>query len=358
MGIKLRKRKIRGGNETLYLDHYDHGRRHLEYLNLYLTGDRKKDKLTLELAEDILAKRRLEVVREEHEFPSPEKQQADFITYARQLTKKKRSPNTRLAWENAIVHLERFAGSPLPFSRLTESFLERFRDHLLEAVAQNSAQAYLARIKTAINQAVREKILLRNPGTGVLIKKATPKRRFLTLEELRKLEQTECTNRAVKDAFLFSAFCGLRYSDVRALTWDQVNRSGPHTTIELTVKKTGEPERLPLSRQAAKILHAQKGAEYSPHITGELVPNAAFKMPAQQTVDKAIKRWVKRAGINKRISFHCARHTFATLGITQGVDIYVMSKLLGHRDLASTQIYAKIVDKKKQEAVNLFPTLD
>lgn len=127
--------------------------------------------------------------------------------------------------------------------------------------------------------------------------------------------------------------------------------------MEFIQVKTGEVETLPVSEQAAAILRSQSNAEVSPRIISEVPAEAVFKLGAQQSIDKAIRQWVKRAGVEKRISFHCARHTFATLGLTCGVDLYTMSKLLGHRDIASTQIYAKIIDKKKLEAVAMLPTL-
>ena len=96
----------------------------------------------------------------------------------------------------------------------------------------------------------------------------------------------------------------------------------------------------------------------SPRIVNEIAPGVVFRLGAQQSIDKAIRQWVKRTGIDKNISFHCARHTFATLGLTCGIDLYTMSKLLGHRDIASTQIYAKIIDRKKMEAVAMLPTLE
>jgi len=358
MRITLRKRKRRT-RESLYLDYYDRGKRRIENLNLYLTGNRKQDKLTWQLAEDIAAKRRLEFVQGEHDFPAPTKQKQDFITYCRDQAKRKRSPNTRLVWGNAIRHLERFTGGPVSFDRLTESFMSAFRDYLLKELKKsNSALVYLARIKTALHQAVRDRILVRNPAQNVTIKKQKTGRIFLTLDELNQLQETECTNQAIKDGFLFSAFSGLRYSDVRALTWDKVRKAGPNYSIEFTQAKTEEPEYMPLSRQAAQIVKRQKGSEYSVNVTGDINPNAVFKLPAQQTIDKAIKRWVKRSGMVKRVSFHTARHSFATLGLTHGVDIYTMSKLLGHRDLSTTEIYAKIVDEKKREAVAMLPTLN
>ncbi len=205
MKISLRERKTAAGTRTLYLDYYDHGRRRLEYLKLYLTGNKKQDKRTLEVAHDILAKRRLEIAQENHGFPSATRQERDFLDYCRQIAKTKRTTNTQLVWRHAIVQLEAFAGAgPVAFDRLTEEYLRGFRDHLTANLKQNSAGVYLARIKTAIHQAVRDRILTRDPADGITIKKQTTKREYLTLEELGLLQRTECGNPAVKDGFLHS----------------------------------------------------------------------------------------------------------------------------------------------------------
>ena len=83
-----------------------------------------------------------------------------------------------------------------------------------------------------------------------------------------------------------------------------------------------------------------------------------FKMSNQSKLGNVIKPWCKHAGIDKRVSFHTARHTFATLALTQGVDLYTVSKLLGHKTIQATQIYAKIVDEKKKAAMELLPTIE
>ena len=311
----------------------------------------------MRLAENIAAKRRLEFANDQHGFVMVSKQQADFVAYCRRLGESKRVLNTRLVWKNAINQLEAFSGGSVQFSNVNHSFLQAFKDYLLRELNPNSAAVYLARIKTACHLAVKEGILPRNPAVDVFIKKRGTRREYLTLEELQRLAETPCSNEETKQAFLFSAFTGLRYSDVRALTWKKVKPSNGGFVLEFIQVKTGEVETLPVSEQAAAILRSQSNAEVSPRIISEVPAEAVFKLGAQQSIDKAIRQWVKRAGVEKRISFHCARHTFATLGLTCGVDLYTMSKLLGHRDIASTQIYAKIIDKKKLEAVAMLPTL-
>jgi integrase len=357
MKVTLRQRKTRSGTVTLYLDLYGNGTRRLEYLNLYLTGDRHADKETMRLAEAIAAKRKLDSVSADHNIPAPSRLKEDFVEYCRNIGKEQRAHNTSLVWNNAVNHLIAYGGEAIPFARIDEDFIEGFKQYLLKDLKVNSASVYLAKIKSAIRQAVRGRILQRNPADGISIATEDTDRVYLTLPELRNLQQTECENQSVKDAFLFAAFSGLRYSDVKKLSWQEVSREGKRWLLGFRQQKTGNPEWLPLSAEAAKILQAQKGAEVSDRIVNPVAANAVFKLPAQQTIDKALKRWAQRAGIEKRISFHTARHTFATIGLKHGIDIYTMAKLLGHRSLESTQIYAKVVDESKRKAVDLMPRL-
>lgn len=361
MSITVRHKPLRDGTrETVYLDYYDHGRRWLEYLGLYLTGKRacrETDKETLRLAHDIAAKRRLELASEAHGFTVQAKQKADFIEYCRKLGESKRSPNTQAVWRNAVGHFEDFTRGPIQFARVNHSLLQAFKEYLLGKVNQNSALVYLARIKTACRQAVKDGIFTRNPAADISIKKLATRREFLALEELQTLAATPCANADTKAAFFFSAFSGLGYSDVKALTWPQVRHEKGTYFLEYVQEKTGEPETLPLSAEASAILEAQKGASVSTRIKSRVNVDAVFKLGAQQTIDKAIRRWVKRAGVGKKISFHNARHTFATLSLTHGVDIYTVSKLLGHKRLETTEIYAKVIDEKKKQAVDLLPRL-
>jgi site-specific recombinase XerD len=128
--------------------------------------------------------------------------------------------------------------------------------------------------------------------------------------------------------------------------------------LEFSQRKTGDAERLPLSDEAKRILKRQEGAQPSPNLHRTFPENAVFFMPKQSVVDKQLKKWAKDAGITKTISFHKSRHTFAPLALSSGVDLYTTSKLLGHRNIQTTQIYAKVVDEKKKQAVAMLPTLE
>ena len=127
-----------------------------------------------------------------------------------------------------------------------------------------------------------------------------------------------------------------------------LQKSGERIRIEIKMQKTKEPLYLPISDEALKWLPQQNEAKGDGLI---------FPLTHEGTINKILQKWAKDAGVIKHISFHVARHTHATMMLTLGADLYTVSKLLGHKNIATTQIYAKIVDKKKEEAISLIPNL-
>jgi site-specific recombinase XerD len=158
--------------------------------------------------------------------------------------------------------------------------------------------------------------------------------------------ETKCKNENVKNAFLFSCFCGLRISDIYAITWGQITQDGEQMRLQLSMQKTKDPLYLPISAQAQKYL-PQRGIAAA--------EEKIFHLPRKEGCNYHIGRWAQAAGITKKVSFHVARHTFATtVTLTNGVPIESVSKMLGHRSLKTTQIYAKIVnDKLAENMINL-----
>ena len=170
---------------------------------------------------------------------------------------------------------------------------------------------------------------------------------YLTIDEVRLLAQTECEYPRIKDAFLFSCMTGLRRSDILRLKWGDIHKQGDFTRIIFRQKKTEGQEYLDITPQAAQLMGDPKG-----------INDPIFEdIHSPSCTNKAVQEWVLNAGIHKKISFHCARHTFATMMLDLGTDIYTVSKLLGHRDLSTTQIYVKVLDKNKQKAVSNIPDI-
>jgi integrase len=168
-------------------------------------------------------------------------------------------------------------------------------------------------------------------------------REYLTLEQLQALVNTPCSIPLLKSAALFSALTGLRFSDISKLVWSEVQYSELEGYfLQFRQKKTKGVEVLPISEQAVSLLGERK--EPTEQVFKGLIYSAYLNVH--------LKQWILRAGITKDITFHCFRHTFATLQLSHGTDIYTVSKMLGHRELKTTQIYAKIVDDTKRKAAD------
>jgi site-specific recombinase XerD len=354
MSVTLRKRKLPSGRTQLYLDIYRFGNRRTEALGFFLEkNDRFQNRETLKMAEDIRAKRQLDLQADAHGLTGTHNRKVSFFKYLEAQKESRKNPNTRDSWRQTISHFGNFAGEGIVFGDVTPMLLEKFKAYLLNRVSANSAHCYLANIKTALNEAVRDNLLPVNPAARTTIRKTETLPVHLSIKEIRKLSKTTCANGQVRQAFLFSCFSGLRYSDVDRLTWDKVK--GEY--LEYTQTKTGAPERLPLSTEALRILRRQKKAKPSPNLEREIPANAVFLLPSKSVVYRSLIRWGKAAGIVKPLSMHQARHSFATIALSSGVDIYTVSKLLGHKNLATTQIYAKVIDEKKRAAINRLPRL-
>ncbi len=216
MSIAIRKKKLADGSVSLYLDIYQQGKRHYEFLNLYLTKDRTGNKETSLLARSIAARRQLEVQNSEHGFIPQFKKKANFVQYFERLANDK----PHRSWRSMLKILREFTNGQIQFSAISEEWLEELKRFILTKVSQNSGHNYFQRVKAALNQAVKDNILLNNPSQQVpQIKMQETYRSFLTIDEIQKLAATPCRHPDVKRAFLFSCYTGLRFSDVKALTW-------------------------------------------------------------------------------------------------------------------------------------------
>lgn len=337
MSVKIREKLKANGEISLYLDIYFRGKRQYEFLDLFLTKDREANKQARRLAEDIRSKRQLELSASNYQITPHFKSKVNFIEYFASVS----NENLR-GWKSTFLHLKDFAGDNLPFSLVDERWLISFQKYLLNQVSKNSAQTYFNKIKAALNRARIDKLIPANPADNIEnIRGEEVERVFLTYEEIKKLSETPSDRESVKRAFLFACFTGLRLSDVKALEWKNVKGD----QLIIRIKKTGQPEYLPISKSAIKFL-GEKGKD----------TDRIFQMmKGEDCIWNALQRWKNAAGIEKHISFHVSRHTFATLALTSGVDLYTVSKLLGHSSIKNTQIYAKIIDQKKKDAVDLLP---
>ena len=382
--VRIRFKQLSNGNQSIYLDYYTGdvirkenyvgGKRKYEFLKLYLIPertreDRVKNEATLALAKAIQSKRIVEVQNDAHGFQNTNKSRVNLLDYLENIGKQSAEQGSRNYARtvlNTVRALKLFRGDYIAFRDVDKEFLSEFTDYLRQMpkaskygvlkaggrLSNNSVVSYYGTLRTAINRAYKEGIIAVNPTKefdfASKVRQEPSRREYLTIDELKTLINTECRHEIVKRAFLFSCLCGLRVSDIRKLRWCDLQRSGGRVRIEITMQKTKEPLYLPISDEALKWLPER----------GETNDNDfIFPLTHEGTVNDTLQHWAKVAGITKHISFHVARHTHATMMLTLGADLYTVSKLLGHKNIATTQIYAKIVDKKKEEAIGLIPNL-
>ena len=375
MKVHLRKRKqTKDGSISLFLEIYKgttttpdgkvKNLRDYEYLNLYLIDkpktpiDKQHNKDTFQLAESIKAKRELEIKNGLYGFTNEFKQSTNFIDYfTAQMEKRKQSIGNYGNWDSTLKHLIKFAGTKVSFREIDQNFAENFRDYLKNTAKKSSGQplssssvsSYFLKFRACLKEAVRKKIILSNPAIDVSNPKVKESiREYLTLDELKAIVKAEYRYEVLKRAFIFSCLTGLRWSDINNLKWSELQKTNDGFRITFHQQKTKGLQYLDLSEQARGYLgeasspddRAFTGLKYSSYMNVEL------------------SKWMMRAGITKDITFHCGRHTFAVLQLTLGTEIFTLSKLLGHSELKTTQIYAKIVDEKKREAVNKIPNIN
>ncbi len=371
MTIKVRERKPINGIAKLYLDIYDpkaeKTRTSLSLdLFLYLNpkGTQKNsNKEALEAAERIRAKKVIEMAYENNnlsELSAKDVSAINFIDYFQEQTNKRfNSTGNYGNWDSVCKYLRKFCPNDIALNKVDNNFLEDFKYYLQHkarkksnnSLSQNSLHSYFNKVKACLKQAYVDDLIHKNPADRVKgFKEGEVQREFLTFEELQKAAKAECDIPQLKTAFLFSSLTGIRWSDINNLLWRdlQYSEAGQYWFVRFRQQKTKGAETLPISSQAKDLL--DEIGEPTERIFKGLKYSGWYNMKLQQ--------WMMRAGISKTITFHCARHTYATLQLTHGTDIYTVSKLLGHRELKTTQIYAQIIDKKKVDASNAIPNLD
>lgn len=280
--------------------------------------------------------------------------QEDFIEYFGSQAAKRYKNDTKsvgVNWDRAHDLLKIFnKNKPLPFAQIDMHLIESFRDFLLKAprggnksgtISQNTASTYFTLFKAALHQAFIDSYFDVDIAAKVKgISGVESRREYLTIEELNKLAATPCEYPMLKKAAFFSALTGLRHSDIRKMTWKELSVEGDHYRINFTQRKTGGVEYMPISEQAYLIC----GEPAEPdRLVFEGLQDPSW-------INRPVKKWIEAAGIKKHITFHCFRHSYATNQLTEGTDLYTVSKMLGHTNIRTTQIYAKVVDSKKEEA--------
>lgn len=355
--IRLRQKPLRGGGVSLYLDIYRDGRRAYEFLKLYLIPertpiDKEQNRETLRTAQAIKTQRLLELQNTAYDLPNRAiRGRVALSDYA----EANQPRNTAARW---FIKVLRDYDNTAKISAINKSFVLGFIAHVDtlkkrngEPLKPNTKQALYINLCAVLNRAARDGLLPHNP-THDLTPDERPhatqaQRGYLTADEVAELVAAPCRYPDTKSAFLFCCFCGLRFSDMIKLTWGDIRTlSDGSKQAEIRQKKTAEVLYLPLSQNALRWL---------PQRPDNAEPTARiFRQKNYINYLRQAQRWIRET-TGRTVTWHTSRHTFATMLLTYGADIYTTSKLLGHTDVKTTQIYAKVVDANKRAATNLIP---
>ena len=283
-----------------------------------------------------------------------ERGEQDFIKYFEGIIYK-RHPNSSdsiiVNWERVAELLKLYShGKPIPFKNISVKLLEDFKMFLLAApqggnkkgkIKQNTASTYFAITKAGVRQAFIDEYLtvdVSSKVAGITAKESL--REVLNMEEVKKLAKTPCKSDILRRASFFSIMTGLRHCDIQALTWSRLQyHNGSWQIVELQ-EKTDIPEYHPISDQAYELCGERRDPD---RLVFEGLQDPSW-------INRPVKKWIEAAGITKHITFHCFRHSFATLQLENGTGLYTIQKLLGHKNIRTTQIYTHMVDSAKVKA--------
>ena len=353
--VTLRTKKLKNGMLSYYLDYYPGFRdmltmkviRH-EFIGVYAYQSPKNrdeikfNKAMQQKAELIRCRRFEEVLDDRLGLLNDRKMKGDFLAYYRKVLKTK-----NIKWQYVYAHFEKFVNGKCRFNEVDVELCKKFHDYLLTAkslsnglpLARNSVAGYWSTFRGFLNIAYRDRLIKENVNDYLDRIDTVPTRReSLTIEEIRTLYSTPCEIPVLKRAAIFSCLTGLRRSDIMALTWENVNDyiDGGHYLDFISVK-TKEDNLVPISDEAYMLL-------------GKKRKGKIFEGLKREMTYGPMKKWIEDAGIEKHITFHCFRHTYASLQIQMGTDAFTVQKLLAHKTIGTTEIYTRHADPKRREA--------
>ncbi len=287
------------------------------------------------------------------------KKKEDFFSYFERLNEQRhpdpKSPS-RPVWDRVLYFLRAFCKKDnLPFDRIDMKLINDFRSWIQlqydrryngksKKLSNNSASKYFMLFRAGLRQAFIDGYLDvdLHAKTKAINKKPAPRSSF-TMDEILKLEDTPCDEDVFKRAALFSVLTGLRLGDIRKLQWKHIRKINGEWRVDFVQSKTRQTDYLPISDQA----YEQCG---TPGKADDLVFEG---IKTSQWISDHMEKWLNAAGIKRHLTFHCFRHTYATLQLENGTDIYTIKEMLGHTSVNTTQTYSHIVDPARRRAANL-----
>lgn len=312
--------------------------------NTYTAAEREDKKAKKEIIKKMVAKMQLDSLYTDFMLDNGYELSKNFFDYATEFMKRK-APISEIRTYRAVTNsFKKWCGKEnMPCGSITETMMIEFKDYLEAKHKGISAHNYFKKLKRMIKEATTAKYFKSNPAENIINKKCkTAEKDTLTISDVRILVSTECANLQVKNAFLFCCLTGLRFCDVKLLKWCNIKDG----CMDIVQTKTKERLLIQLRADTLKLMG-------EPKTVNELI----FNLPTHTGCLKHLKQWVKDAEIEKHITWHCARHSYATNLLEQEVDILTVSKLLGHKSILQTQTYLRVSDLKKLSAINIIPQI-
>ena len=343
--------------------------RRKENLSLYLLDrprtatERQSNKETLALAMKIRAEREQELKESSRGYRLRKERNVNFLDYFQSYIDSYTKKDIRMV-QIALSRFKDFLKEKYPVyefniraEHLNKELMTEFVEYLQSRSVGEGAKSIYQRFKKVINSAIEQDIILKNPCKGVQCKvdEQMLRKDVLSLEEIQALINChyDHENPNVRRAFIFCLYCGLRFCDVKDLTFRNVDYSNRLLKFEQNKTKGHSASSgvvIPLNEGLLSLIG-------NPSENGNL-DSPVFVLPSYESCCKSVKRWVKRAGITKHISWHCARHSFAVNILNNGANIKTVASLLGHSGLKHTEKYTRAVDKLKEDAINSLPELN
>ena len=360
INVRLRGKKLAKGKISLYLDYYTGYSRNdddalktsrkIEYLKIYLfenpktPEERQKNNENLELAQNIRNKRESERLHNPEGFISPQKKKINFFDYCQNYSNSYDKKDIRMITGTIAMFKDFSKETFLLPKQIDERMILGYRDYLLGKLNGESPNSYFRRFKKILKQAQKDGLFTKSPAEGITCGRDSVgiSKAILMPDEIIKLSQTECGNSETKRAFLFSLNTGLRFVDIVDLKYKHIQNG----RIVKDQQKTGTKVYIDLNGNALKLLGEMKKPEEN-----------IFTLPSLTGCLKTIKTWATNAGIQKNVTWHSARHSFATILLMNNNNIKTVSGLLGHSKLDHTQKYTHIVDELKKKAVDGLPLI-
>lgn len=336
------------GNVRLYFSYFVAGVRRRESTDLYLPPattpeQRRRNAETMRLAEAAARKKSDELDAADQGIER-RKDNTSLLMTDYIMTNAAKGLN--VDWIGTRTRLAKLVKEFKPYTRVVDVNRNWFSEFVqfMESKGnkRNTVCGRINVLKAVLHQAELDNVIIHRPDfTGLVPSPEPSQRQFLTIDELRAMAFVDFPAR-LKNPFLFACFTGLRLNDVRTLTWSMIHDD----VIILKQQKTKQIVQIPLSENAKRWMPAKKTERVFPDFP-----------TCEEWYGKKIKQWAEAAGIQKHVTFHVSRHTFATLSLNSGADLFVVSKLLGHTKITTTQIYAKVLDEGRKKAVDSIPQL-